>query len=334
MKNKYTSVVLHGQLIRHTWPNPDKDPSAVRMAIQHAHFLNENARVKPPNRVAYPVLVTELVETDDPILKIVELALELSGQWKYQITQNGKVQVPWQYGSTDRQETLDQARGRFGSDLVEMEHSVGKPDIETCPNCGSRPGDGATSGCPGCDYEETGPGDYEETGPGDVAAPKEILKPMPARKFHLFIDWKYFGEVIRKEEPAHLNSLLEHQRDNWGWIDDGGWGKTAVFTSLDLTRQIALSQEYTRHESGTVSYGAMWKHLPGVVNPDSPSYDDLLKRIPASYRIDGRYQIRFPSEQEAFDYAHEFNEGLAPVSLEKWVDDRWSPWSSEKATWI
>jgi hypothetical protein len=52
-------------------------------------------------------------------MKTLELDQTSSGQWRYRILQllneEQSVKVDWQWGSFSEQETIQQAKGRFGS---------------------------------------------------------------------------------------------------------------------------------------------------------------------------------------------------------------------------
>jgi len=52
-------------------------------------------------------------------MKTLELDQTSSGQWRYRILQllneEQSVKVDWQWGSLSEQETIQQAKGRFGS---------------------------------------------------------------------------------------------------------------------------------------------------------------------------------------------------------------------------
>jgi hypothetical protein len=52
-------------------------------------------------------------------MKTLELDQQASGQWRYRILQllnkEQSVKVDWQWGSFSEQETIQQAKGRFGS---------------------------------------------------------------------------------------------------------------------------------------------------------------------------------------------------------------------------
>lgn len=54
----------------------------------------------------------------DRFTKTLHLKQDESGQWMYQITLGETVVVKWQYGPFDKQECIDQARSRFGTNMV------------------------------------------------------------------------------------------------------------------------------------------------------------------------------------------------------------------------
>jgi hypothetical protein len=90
------------------------------------------------------------------------------------------------------------------------------------------------------------------------------------KKFHLFISYAYFGTV---EHDYLLDCLAKHEFYH-------STTEPKVMTALDPDQGIAFSQEYQKLKPKWAQWSQMWKHLPGVSNPDGSSYDKLLASVP------------------------------------------------------
>jgi hypothetical protein len=55
-RNKYTALIIQGHLSAWTGPNPDKDPNALKDALERA--------AREPKKPCYPVIVTEILPSD------------------------------------------------------------------------------------------------------------------------------------------------------------------------------------------------------------------------------------------------------------------------------
>lgn len=80
-----------------------------------------------------------------------------------------------------------------------------------------------------------------------------------------------FELVIPKKEVVSdtlLNALCSFQFHH-------GTEKELTFTVLDSKQGLAFSQRYKKTSPGQCWHSHMWKHLPSVENPDSPSFDVL-----------------------------------------------------------
>lgn len=94
-------------------------------------------------------------------------------------------------------------------------------------------------------------------------------------RLHLFKDWQYL-KTISGNDTSMLNALASLQYRNATFT-------RSMFTVLSPDEGYAFSQWYEREvptkdgEPPRARHGIMFKHERGQINPDAPSYDELLR---------------------------------------------------------
>jgi hypothetical protein len=90
-------------------------------------------------------------------------------------------------------------------------------------------------------------------------------------KVHRYINFLYHSTVEVEAEPRMFRAICEFQKEFAKVHTEN------TFTVLSEDEGYAFSQRYQRKPDGGAWHSHMWKHEKGIRNPDTPSYDDLIK---------------------------------------------------------
>lgn len=93
------------------------------------------------------------------------------------------------------------------------------------------------------------------------------------KTIHRFINFTFHSTV---EATTLLNALCAFQKEF-------STQELQTFTVMENgDRPLAFSQTYKKTTPGFCYHGQMWKHEPGAINPDSPSFGELLALVPVN----------------------------------------------------
>ncbi len=109
------------------------------------------------------------------------------------------------------------------------------------------------------------------------------------RLVYLFKNFSFQRGLLLQFGHSSLQALSEYQK----YASDNDW---AFFTLLDPVQKLCFTQQYRSTAEGLAAHQRMYKHEPDVDSThielffasgdqiESPSYDELLKRVQRSIR--------------------------------------------------